>query len=138
MKMSLLQIILLGRKYLALWPERAELMQYFSEYYAIAMSRFVCRYSLHFAVLVFALPFVTNATDYLGQSVACSVLIASFPVQAYIILGLQADKFLPPGLAAWYKEGVARVNESGGDIRLSAHKPKYFDLVQLLNLSFKG
>ncbi len=136
--MSLLQIILLGRKYLTLWPERAELMQFFSEYHAISISRFVCRYSLHFAVLVLALPFVANATDYVSQSIASSIFIASMPVQAYILLGVQADKFLPPGLATWYKEGVARINEQGGDVKLSVHKPKYFDLVTLLNLSYKG
>lgn len=137
MKMSLLQVIILGRKYLTLWPEHIELQQYFSEYHAVAISRFVCRFSLHFAVLILVLPFAANATEYLSQSIASSIFIASMPIQAYIILGIQADKFLPPGLATWYKEGVARMNEQGGNIKLSSNKPKYFDLVELLNLSYK-
>lgn len=135
--MSLLQVIILGRKYLTLWPEHIELQQYFSEYHAVAISRFVCRFSLHFAVLILVLPFAANATEYLSQSIASSIFIASMPIQAYIILGIQADKFLPPGLATWYKEGVARMNEQGGNIKLSSNKPKYFDLVELLNLSYK-
>lgn len=135
--MSLLEIILLGRKYLTLWPESIELQQYFAEYHTVAISRFVCRFSLHFAVLILALPLVANATEYLSQSIASSVFIASMPIQAYIILGIQADKFLPPGLAAWYQEGVARINEQGGDLKLSTNKPKYFDLVELLHLSYK-
>lgn len=137
MKMSLLQVIILGRKYLTLWPEHIELQQYFAEYHAVAISRFVCRFSLHFAVLILVLPFAANATEYLSQSIASSIFIASMPIQAYIILGIQADKFLPPGLATWYKEGVARMNEQGGNIKLSSNKPKYFDLVELLNLSYK-
>ncbi len=43
MKISLLQLIQLGRQYLKLWPERAELMQYFAEYRQVSISRFVCR-----------------------------------------------------------------------------------------------
>ena len=137
MKMSLLQIIQLGRKYLKLWPESPELLQYFSEYRQITVSRFVCRYSWHFAGLIVALPFVTNITELYSQSIASALFISSMPVQAYIMLGLQADKYLPPSLASWYKEGVARINEQGGSIKLSVNKPKYIDLVSLLDISYR-
>lgn len=135
--MSLLQIIQLGRKYLKLWPDRVELLQYFSEYRQITISRFVCRYSIHFAVLIILLPFVANMNSMISQSMVSALFVLSMPIQSYIILGLQADKFLPPSLASWYREGVAKVNQQGGDIKLSLNKPKYLDLVQLLNLSYK-
>ena len=60
----------------------------------------------------------------------------SMPIQALIMLGVKADKFLPPALSSWYKEGVARVNEQGGDIKLSMQRPRYFDLANLLNLTY--
>ncbi len=53
------------------------------------------------------------------------------PLQTCNMMGLQADKFLPPALAAWYKEGVAKINQQGGDVKLSVNKPKYFGLSKL-------
>ena len=138
MKISLLQLIHLGRKYLKLWPERAELMQYFTEYRQISISRFVCRYSMHFAVLVVALPFAANVGFLWNQALVSALFIMSMPVQVYIMLGLQADKYLPPALAAWYREGIAKINQQGGDIKLLTNKPKYLDLVQLLNVSYRS
>lgn len=138
MKISLLQLIQLGRQYLKLWPERAELMQYFAEYRQVSICRFVCRYSLHFAVLVVALPYAANANFLLSQALVSAIFILSMPLQTYIMMGLQADKYLPPALAAWYKEGVAKINQQGGDVKLSVNKPKYFDLVNLLNLSYSS
>ena len=136
MNMSLFQIVQLGRKYLKLWPDKNELLQYFSEYRQIAISRFVCRYSVHFAVLIIALPFVANAGHMLSQALACGMFVLSMPIQVFIMLGLQADKHLPPALASWYKEGVARVNEQGGKLALSVNKPRYLDLVNLLSLTY--
>jgi len=66
------------------------------------------------------------------------MFILSMPVQALVILGVKADKFLPPTLASWYKEGVAKFNENGGSIKLSVHKPRYIDLAYLLNVTYQG
>jgi len=74
----------------------------------------------------------------LPQALLYSLFLLSFPVQALIFMGLKADKFLPPALANWYKESVARVNQSGGDIKLSTQRPRYLDLAQLLNLTFNN
>jgi len=117
MNMSVVDIIKLGRKYMNLWPQRVELASYFSEYRVVQVGRFACRY----------LP---------GLAVFYSLFILSIPVQALVTLGVKADKFLPPGLASWYKEGVAKVNESGGQIKLSVHKPRYLDLAMLLNVTY--
>ena len=135
-KMTLLEIILLGRKYLSLWPERKELINYFAEYHSILVSRFVCRYSKFFGVFIIALPYAANIFSYLNQSIVSALFILSMPIQVYIMLGLQADKYLPPSLASWYREGVAKVKESS-DIKLTVSNPKYLDLVNLLNLSYR-
>jgi uncharacterized membrane protein YfbV (UPF0208 family) len=74
----------------------------------------------------------------LPQALLYTFCIMSFPLQALILMGIKADKFLPPALANWYKESVARVNQSGGDIKLSIQRPRYLDLAHLLNLSFKN
>lgn len=136
MKMNLLQIILLGRKYLSLWPNKAELQQFFEVYKQVIISRFVCRYTIHFAMFILILPFVFSYYAMIQQTIVSVVFVLSMPIQAYIMLGLQADKILPPALAAWYKEGVARINQQGGGIKLSVNKPRYMDLAELLNLSY--
>ena len=43
MKLTVLEIISLGRKYMNLWPERAELEEYFAEYRVVKFSRLVCK-----------------------------------------------------------------------------------------------
>lgn len=137
MNMSLLQIIQLGRKYLGLWPERSELLGLFAEYQQVVISRFVCRYAWQLGLFILILPFAVNAMAFYSQSVISALFVLSMPIQAYIMLGLQADKFLPESLATWYRQGVARINEQGGSIKLSTSKPKYIDLVHLLNISFQ-
>ncbi|MGJ8694041.1 MAG: terminus macrodomain insulation protein YfbV [Thalassotalea sp.] len=137
MKMTLLQVIQLGRKYLKLWPERTELLQFFAEYRQITVSRFVCRYSWHFAALIIALPFAASLPEMFSNSLVSALFISSMPLQVYIMLGLQADKFLPPSLASWYREGVAKINQQGGSIKLSVTNPKYIDLVNLLDISYR-
>ena len=44
MNMSLVELIKLGRKYMELWPQRAELGNYFAEYQAVQISRLAFRY----------------------------------------------------------------------------------------------
>ncbi|MBL4910214.1 MAG: DUF412 family protein [Alteromonadaceae bacterium] len=137
MVMSVFQLIQLGRKYLQLWPHKAELSSYFSEYQIIVFSRFVFRYFPALAIFTLLLPIIFSVQGAYPQNFFYALFIASIPVQALVILGVKADKFLPPSLASWYKEGVARVNEQGGKIKLSLNKPRYLDLAQLLNLSYQ-
>ncbi|PCI61433.1 MAG: hypothetical protein COB35_06485 [Gammaproteobacteria bacterium] len=135
--MSVYQLIQLGRKYLQLWPQRAELANYFSEYNIIIFCRFVFRYFPALAIFSLLLPLIFNINNAYPQAFFYALFIASMPIQALVMLGVKADKFLPPSLASWYKEGVAKVNEQGGEIKLSLHKPRYLDLAQLLNLSYQ-
>ena len=136
MNMSIFEIIKLGQKYMKLWPNKVVLVNYFAEYRAVQISRFVCRYFPVIAIVTFILQLYMGASVILPQALVYAIFILSMPVQALIMLGVKADKFLPPTLASWYKEGVARVNESGGDIKLSLQKPRYFDLAHLLNLTY--
>ena len=71
----------------------------------------------------------------LPQALLYSLCILSFPLQALMFMGVKADKFLPPALASWYKESVAKVNQGGGDVKLSTQRPRYVDLAYLLNLT---
>jgi len=136
MNMSVVDIIKLGRKYMNLWPQRVELASYFSEYRVVQVGRFACRYLPGLAVFIFIMQLYLGSISVLPQAVVYSLFILSIPVQALVTLGVKADKFLPPGLASWYKEGVAKVNESGGQIKLSVHKPRYLDLAMLLNVTY--
>ena len=120
-----------------LWPRRAELASYFSEYRIIVFSRLVFRYFPALAIFILILPVFLNAYTAYPHTFFYALFIASMPIQALVMLGVKADKFLPPSLASWYKEGVARVNEQGGNIKLSHSNPRYFDLAKLLNLSYQ-
>lgn len=136
MNMSVFEIIKLGKKYMTLMPNRAELAQYFSDYSAIHISRFVCRYFPALAVIIFIIQISLGSLSVLPQAVVYALFILSMPVQALVILGVKADKVLPPTLSTWYKEGVAKINQQGGNIKLLMAKPRYIDLANLLNLSY--
>ncbi|WP_226960744.1 terminus macrodomain insulation protein YfbV [Thalassotalea sp. LPB0316] len=136
--MSVIELIKLGHRYLKLWPERAELSQYFQEYYAITLARFVWRNFLGFSLfIVLFFTLVTGQSD-LQLLVFYTIFALSMPVQVLVVLGVKADKDLPPGLSAWYKEGLARFNEKGGNLELSTGRPKYIDLAKLLNITYQS
>ncbi|MCO4799466.1 MAG: DUF412 family protein [Colwelliaceae bacterium] len=136
--MNVVEIIKLGQKYKQLWPEKIELASYFEEYRSIQISRLVCRYLPGIALFVFIMQLYLGGIQQLPQSVVYAFFMLSIPVQALVMLGVKADKFLPPALSNWYKEGVAKINQSGGDIKLSVQKPRYIDLAQLLNVSYSN
>lgn len=121
-----------------LWPERAELNEYFAEYRVVKFSRLICKVIPGLALFCLIMQLYFGSMVVLPQALLYSLFLLSFPVQALIFMGIKADKFLPPGLASWYKESVARVNQSGGDIKLSTQRPRYLDLAQLLNLTYNN
>lgn len=135
--MSVIEIIKLGRKYLNLWPNKNELLYYFSEYRSIKVARFVCRTFPALALAVLLIQLYLGSLSYLPQALMYAFFILSMPIQALVILGVKADKFLPPSLAQWYREGVAKVNQEGGDIELSVYKPRYLELAYLLDLTYR-
>ncbi len=153
MNLSVIQLIKLGQKYCKLWPEKAELATYFADYRAVQSTRFVCRYfpALALFTVIMQLYFssglfsgagnINNAFSALPQALVYGAFLLSIPVQALVISGVKADKFLPPSLASWYRNGVEKVKEQGGAQsleNLSISKPKYIDLAQLLQLTYSS
>ncbi len=138
MELSLLDIIKLGYRYIKLWPERIELAEYFKEYRAVQIGRIACNYLPGLALFVFVMQLYFGSLAILPQALVYTLFILTMPIQALVVLGLKADKFLPPGLASWYKEGVAKFNQKGGSIKLSESKPRYIDLAYLLNVTYKS
>lgn len=138
MNMSLVELIKLGREYMRLWPQRAELGNYFAEYQAVQICRLAFRYLPGIALFSFIMQLYLGSMTLLPQALVYSLFILSIPLQALLMLGVKADKFLPLALASWYKESVARVNEAGGSIKLSLHKPRFIDLAKLLNISHQS
>jgi hypothetical protein len=137
MNMSVYELIKLGQQYLKKWPEQAELVNYFAEYRTIQLSRLVYRYFPSLAVFVFVLQLYLGSLQLLPQALIYALFIASMPIQMLVMLGVKADKFLPPALASWYRESVAKVNQSGGEMKLTLQKPRYLDLATLLNLTYQ-
>jgi len=136
--MNIFEVVTLGQKYMKLWPEKSELSVYFADYRVIQVSRFVYRYFPSLAILSVIGQLYFGSIAILPQALTYGIFILSMPLQALLMLGLKADKYLPPSLSSWYKEGVAKINEQGGDIKLSVNRPRYFDLAQLLNISYKN
>ena len=151
MNLSVVELIKLGQRYCKLWPEKAELAKYFADYSAVQSARFVCRYFPALALFTFIMQLyfasgyftgvgsVSNAVNALPQALVYGVFILSIPVQALVVLGVRADKFLPPSLASWYRSGVEKVKEQGSISKLNnltTAKPRYIDLAQLLQLTF--
>jgi hypothetical protein len=157
--MTTIEIIKLGQRYLSLWPEKKELTMYFADYKVVQSARFICKYFPALALFTFMMQFyfssglyagigfdtlsTDNILSALGQALFYGVFIGSLPIQALVIVGVKADKFLPPSLASWYREGIEKMKSAnnGQSIdpvvsKLATYKPRYIDLAQLLQLTF--
>jgi len=151
MNLSVVQVIKLGQKYINFWPEKAELARYFADYRSVQSARFVCRVFPALALFIFTMQLYFSSGFFLGTGSIDNVLAAlpqalvyglfflSIPVQALVILGVKADKLLPPSLASWYRSGLEKAKEQGSQNKLTdlaIAKPRYIDLAQLLQLTF--
>lgn len=151
MNLSVVELIKLGQRYIQFWPEKAELAQYFADYRAIQSARFVCRYFPALALFTFIMQLyfssgaftgsgsINSALSALPQALVYGIFLLSFPVQTLVVLGVKADKFLPPSLASWYRTGLEKAKEQGNQSKLSdltVSKPRYIDLAQLLQVTF--
>jgi len=143
MNISAVQLIQLGQKYLQLWPDKAELANYFADYRAVQSARFVCRYFpalALFTVLMqlyfssglflgqesFGQSAIDNALAALPQALFYGLFLLSLPVQALVISGVKADKLLPPSLASWYRSGLetAKKQQAQNSVRESSFQGK--------------
>ena len=162
MKMSVIELIKLGQKYLKLWPEKPELGHYFADYKSVQASRFVCKYFPALALftvimqlyiasgLVMGRGSVEAALAALPQALFYGLFLLTMPVQALVISGVKADKLLPPSLASWYRSGIEKAKQQGqteGEqkfnrqalesiSKLAVYKPRYIDLAKLLQITF--
>ena len=151
MNLSVVELIKLGQRYIKLWPEKAELAKYFADYHAVQSARFVCRYFPALALFTFIMQLyfasgyingagnINNAMGALPQALVYGLFLISIPVQALVVLGVKADKFLPPSLASWYRTGLEKAKEQSSERKitdLTVSKPRYIDLAQLLQLTF--
>jgi uncharacterized membrane protein YfbV (UPF0208 family) len=151
MNLSVVEVIKLGQKYINFWPEKAELARYFADYRAVQSARFVCRYFPALASFIFIMQLYFSSGFFLGsgnlanvinalpQALVYGLFLLSIPVQALVVLGVKADKLLPPSLASWYRSGLEKAKEQGSQNKLTdlaIAKPRYIDLAQLLQLTY--
>ncbi|WP_371185360.1 terminus macrodomain insulation protein YfbV [Thalassotalea maritima] len=131
----------LGRDYIKAWPERPELGNYFSQYQAVMMSRFVIKYAYSLALLATILPLMFIGIEQLRVAIFYGLFIASMPVQAVFLMAKQAKQRLPQALAIWYRQGLEKlqlqIKDKGQQhIKLKQSRPTYYDLAKLLNYSY--
>lgn len=162
MKLSVVELIKLGQKYLSLWPDKPELSHYFADYKTVQIARLICRYFPALALFIFTMQLYIasgyptgqgsseNLLAALPQALVYAVFLLSIPVHALVISGVKADTLLPPSLASWYRSGLEKAKQQGKEQngsngindnnntinQLAVYKPRYIDLAQLLQLSF--
>jgi uncharacterized membrane protein YfbV (UPF0208 family) len=137
MNISVVQLIKLGQKYLALWPDRPELLRYFSDYRAVQSARFVCRYFPALALFTVIMQLyiasgypmgsgsINQALNALPQALMYGLFLLSMPIQALVLSGVKADKLLPPSLASWYQSGLEKIKQQSkgqGDEFIGQHR----------------
>lgn len=127
-----------GREYVALWPTKPELVNYFSEYRAIITSRFLLHYGAPLAILAFILPVGFIGMDQIRHALVYSLFISSLPIQSLFLMYKQSKKQLPPTLKTWYRDGVEKLKDQVDDKEFSLTKPTYLDLAKLLNVSYNN
>ena len=136
MQQSLLKQVKQGRQYINLWPQRPELIQYFSEYRAVLVSRFVLKYGAILALVAFLMPILFIGIEQLKQSLVYSLFIGSLPVQALFLMNNKSKEKLPPSLASWYRSGVEKLKVHNNAGELMINNPTFLDLAKLLNISY--
>lgn len=157
MNISVVELIKLGQKYLAFWPEKPELNRYFQDYRAVQTARFICRYFPALALFTVIMQLyvasgypigqgsMNQAMKALPQALVYGIFLSSMPIQALVLAGVKADKLLPPSLASWYHSGLEKVKQQGAEQsnsqskvlnNLATYKPRYIDLAQLLQITF--
>jgi hypothetical protein len=164
MNLTVVQLIKLGQKYLSLWPEKPELLRYFTDYRAVQIARLVCRYFPALAIFTFIMqlyfasgyPFgqgsISQALNALPQALVFAIFLLSMPVQVLVYSGVKADKLLPNSLASWYHSGLDKIRLHGqernaldghtnnksnkGIEKLATYNPRYIDLARLLQITF--
>ncbi|WOH38673.1 terminus macrodomain insulation protein YfbV [Thalassotalea fonticola] len=136
MQQTLLEQVRQGRLYVNLWPQRPELIQYFSEYRAVLVSRFVLKHGAALALLAFLMPILFIGIEQLKQSIVYSLFIGSLPVQALFLMNKKSKEKLPLSLANWYKSGVERLKAQNNESELVVNNPSFLDLAKLLNISY--
>jgi uncharacterized membrane protein YfbV (UPF0208 family) len=162
MKLSVIELIKLGQKYLSLWPDKPELGHYFADYKTVQLARFACRYLPALSFFIFTMQLYIASGYPIGegsinklvaatpQALVYLLFLLSIPIHALVISGVKADKLLPPSLASWYRSGLEKAKQQGKNNNkadenntqtraineLATYKPRYIDLAQLLQLSF--
>ena len=159
MNLSVVQLIKLGQKYLSLWPEKPELLRYFTDYRAVQIARLVCRYFPALAIFIFIMQLyfasgypISQALNALPQALVFAIFLLSMPVQVLVYSGVKADKLLPTSLASWYHSGLDKIRlhrreqntldshtnnkNKRGIEKLATYNPRYIDLARLLQITF--
>lgn len=136
MNISVVQLIKLGQKYLSLWPNKPELMQYFEDYRSVQSARFVCRYFPALALFTVIMQLylasgypvgqasVDKALNALPTALVYGLFLLSLPVQALVVSGVKADKLLPPSLASWYHSGLEKIKQQQHQHVMSVNQQK--------------
>jgi uncharacterized membrane protein YfbV (UPF0208 family) len=74
--------------------------------------------------------------DYLPQAIASALLMVSLPVQGLYWLGKRSNTVLPASVATWYRDIHDKMASEGCNVPLTATKPRYRELGELLKQAF--
>lgn len=126
----------IGRRYLAVWPRRAELNSLFPENRVIHAIEFGARVLPPVVVICIMLQYQFGDGLYWPSVITTVLFMLSLPLQGYYWLGRRAVTPLPPSLASWYREINGRMSEQGGPARRLVANPRYQELAETLRAAF--
>lgn len=137
MKASLATMMMDGRRYMDLLPQKSELSLLLPEVKVARYIRqlFVFAPPLSFIALWCQLQFGIEAL--LPQAILGTLLIATLPCQGMLWLGWRSRQHLPPSLRGWYRELHAKMEQEGANAEEIKHRPRFVDMGKLLNQAYK-
>ena len=136
MQNGMLSVIQEGQRYRKLWPLRPELAPLFIEFRVIKATRLGMQLLPMVAALSLAVQVRLLGQAYLPQAIAFALLIVSLPAQGLYWLGKRSNTVLPLTVASWYRHIHEKMASQGCHVPLTATKPRYRELAELLQQAF--
>ena len=136
MQKDMLALFRDGQSYRKTWPLKKQLAAIFVEYRIIKATNLAINVLPMLAVLSFMVQLTYLGPNYIPQAIAGALFLLSIPLQGLYWLGKRANTLLPLSMANWYHQIHQQMTEEGCTPPISAHKPRYRELAELLKHAF--
>lgn len=127
-------VLLLGQRYMAIWPNEKQLGIIFPEERVCRYTRFAIKFMPPTAVFILSWQWLLQAQ--FGMSVAIALFALSLPLQGLWWLGKRAMSPLPASLLSWYHSVREKLTSVGKLTSAPVPPVTYYQLAELLCQAF--